>query len=432
MQDEYGNESTAPIGERVGFCQDCGKPLTQETVRTVGSGVFCEPCLEARVGASGQQAAGGFGSGAGPAAGFGGAVPPPPVSTHQPSPVLAGFLGLIPGVGAMYNGQFAKGIAHLIIFMVLTSLSDHVSGVFGLLVVGWVFYQAFEAYHTARARLEGLPLPNAFGLNDIGERMGFGKNWPGSASRPPVNPPVTPWTTTPPAAAPVPPVPPANWAGYVPPSAFATAQSAVPPVDPVAQAAHAASWTSSPYQAPYTAPYVPVTAAPVVPPAMPVVPSRRFPVGAVWLIGLGVLFSVANLDPQFHMSGLWLSAVILAGLAIWMITHRLLHVCHTNGEGFTADAVLVCVLRWPPIVLLVLAVLFALQAANVYTLGQTWPVIIIAFGAMLLVERAVGRPVVYVPPVATVPPAAAAWAPEVPVAQAPPNYESDDAAKDGR
>jgi len=142
-----------------------------------------------------------------------------------------------------------------------------------------------------------------------------------------------------------------------------------------------------------------------------------------------VVFSLANLDTQFHMSGLWLSAAILAGLATWMITHRLLHVCHTNGEGFTAEAVLYCVLRWPPIMLLVLAVLFALQAANLYTLGQTWPVIIIAFGAMLLIERAVGRPVVYVPPTQTVPPAA--WAPEGPVAQAP-IHTSDDAAKDGR
>jgi len=431
MQDEFGNESPAPSGERVGFCQDCGKPLTQETVRTVGSGVFCEPCLEARVGAAGQAAYTAPPAGAGPVAGgsYGAAVPLS--STHQPSPVLAGFLGLIPGVGAMYNGQFAKGIAHLIIFMVLTSLSDHVSGVFGLLCAGWVFYQAFEAYHTARARLEGLPLPNAFGLNDIGERMGFGKNWPGSASRPPVYPPVTPWTPgTPPATAPVPPVPPANWAGYVPPSAFATAQTPVPPFDPVAQAAHAASWTSSPYQAPYTAPYTPVAAAPVVPPVVPTVPSRRFPIGALWLIGLGVLFSLANLDTNFHMSGLWLSAVILAGLAIWMMVHRLLHVCNNNGEGFTAEAVLSCVVRWPPVVLLVLSVLFALQAADIYTLGQTWPVIIITFGVMLLLERALVRPV-YGMPAATVPPTAASWAPEVAVAQ-PPVHTGDDTTKDGQ
>src|ERR1700712_623976 len=52
--------------ERIGFCQDCGKPLTKESVRTVGSGVFCEPCLEVRVGTA--SAAG--------SAGTAGAVPP--------------------------------------------------------------------------------------------------------------------------------------------------------------------------------------------------------------------------------------------------------------------------------------------------------------------------------------------------------------------
>jgi len=52
---------------------------------------------------------------------------------------------------------------------------------------------------------------------------------------------------------------------------------------------------------------------------------------------------------------------------------------------------LTCVLRWPPVILMVLAVLFALQAANLYTLGQTWPVIFIALGAVVLMERTVGR-----------------------------------------
>jgi hypothetical protein len=44
-----------------------------------------------------------------------------------------------------------------------------------------------------------------------------------------------------------------------------------------------------------------------------------------------------------------------------------------------------------PVMLLVLAVLFALQAAGVMTLGQTWPVLFIAFGGLLLLERAMGR-----------------------------------------
>ena len=64
---------------------------------------------------------------------------PPPPSTGEPNPGLAALLGFIPGVGAMYNGQYAKGIVHLIIFAVLVSLADE-HGIFGLgchlLVVG--------------------------------------------------------------------------------------------------------------------------------------------------------------------------------------------------------------------------------------------------------------------------------------------------------
>ncbi len=33
----------------VAFCQNCGKPLSKETVRIVGPAVYCEPCLAARL-----------------------------------------------------------------------------------------------------------------------------------------------------------------------------------------------------------------------------------------------------------------------------------------------------------------------------------------------------------------------------------------------
>src|SRR6202041_1574353 len=100
--------------ERVGFCQDCGKPLSKDEARTVGQGVFCEPCLHTRL----TNAAGTTQTTAGYAAPV---TPPPPSFGGEPHPWLAGFLGLIPGVGAMYNGQFVKGIAHLVIFAVLVS-----------------------------------------------------------------------------------------------------------------------------------------------------------------------------------------------------------------------------------------------------------------------------------------------------------------------
>jgi hypothetical protein len=76
------------------------------------------------------------------------------------SPGLAFLLGLIPGVGAIYNGQYAKGLVHAVIFGLLVSInSSNAAGelepLVGLLTAIFFFYQAFEAYHTAQRRLRG-------------------------------------------------------------------------------------------------------------------------------------------------------------------------------------------------------------------------------------------------------------------------------------
>jgi len=86
---------------------------------------------------------------------------PPPVANQDASPGLAFILGLIPGVGAIYNGQYAKGLVHVIIIgLTISILSNNAARGFepllGLLLAGFWFYMAFEAYHTARRRQQGL------------------------------------------------------------------------------------------------------------------------------------------------------------------------------------------------------------------------------------------------------------------------------------
>jgi TM2 domain-containing membrane protein YozV len=391
------NPEPAPT-DRVGFCQNCGRPLTAATIRNAGTGVFCEPCLTARV--------------TPPNPGYA-TVPPytpvppyatvPPVAAvpGAPSPVLAAILGFIPGVGAMYNGQFAKGIVHVAIFAILVSLSDNVNGIFGLFVAGWIFYMAFEAYHTAKARLEGLPLPNAFGFNDIGERMGFGKNW---GTVPTVK--VAPVGTTP---VPDPIVPPApgyvpdmqasagtapDWVGYVPPTSFgsAAAQQAAMAAQMREQALRDSGYYNhAPYAPTYTGPDAQPNPYTVnVPPVEALVGQRRFPVGAFWLIGLGVLILLANVIPDWQMSERWWPPILIAGLAGWIFTRRL-----------RSGAKIICILRWP-LVLFLLAIMLGLHAANVgITFGLTCSVLLIVFGALLLLERTVGAAPVYAAPVAT-------------------------------
>ena len=88
-------------------------------------------------------------------------------ATRLPSPKLAAILGFIPGVGAMYNGEFAKGFIHVLIFATLIWMTDHVSGIFGLGIAAFVIYMPIEAYQTARAREMGLPAPDPFGFNHL-------------------------------------------------------------------------------------------------------------------------------------------------------------------------------------------------------------------------------------------------------------------------
>src|ERR1700691_248738 len=139
------------------YCQNCGKPLCTGCMRSVGGVIYCEPCLAARLSSPPQG---------------GNPYPDATLTALHAHPVLAGLLGFIPGVGAMYNGQYIKALAHVLIFAVFVSLSDK-SFVFGMLLAAWIFYQVFDAAQTAKARRDGLPLPNPFGLNDLGTKLGI-------------------------------------------------------------------------------------------------------------------------------------------------------------------------------------------------------------------------------------------------------------------
>src|SRR5271154_2372854 len=230
------------------YCQNCGKPLCTGCMRSVGGVIYCEPCLAARLSSSPPG---------------GNAYPDASLTGLHAHPVLAGLLGFIPGVGAMYNGQYIKALAHVLIFAVFVSLSDK-SFVFGMLLAAWIFYQVFDAAQTAKARRDGLPLPNPFGLNDLGSRLGITPASPYVAgfSAPP--PPGGPSVHFDPAAGPFPGPNPSGGSPVPPPPPY-TASYAVPPEAPA---------PSVPGMPPYT-----------VPPPLPSV--RKQPVGAVVLIVIG-------------------------------------------------------------------------------------------------------------------------------------------------
>ena len=86
----------------------------------------------------------------------------PVVDPASTSPALAFLLGWIPGVGAIYNGQYMKGLVHAILFgLLITLISNSDRGsqpLFGVLLTAFVFYMAFEALHTAKKRRMGVPV----------------------------------------------------------------------------------------------------------------------------------------------------------------------------------------------------------------------------------------------------------------------------------
>jgi hypothetical protein len=170
----------------VAFCRTCGKPLCANCTRDVRGVVYCEPCLAARLEGAAPPAPG-YIPPAQPVYPTAVGSPVPPRGSG-PNPAVAGILaGFFPfGVGAVYCSQYAKGLAHLLIFGLLIFGSDHAGSldfVFGIGIAFFYVYQIIDAVRTARALQEGQPAPDPFGLAQafsMGEK-GESKNIPAVA-----------------------------------------------------------------------------------------------------------------------------------------------------------------------------------------------------------------------------------------------------------
>ena len=151
--------------DATGFCRNCGKPMCPACIRPVRDVLYCEDCLATILGHPAPPAAQ-------PQPVPGGVPPLPPVAALPPAspfaagsnPVLAFFLGFLPGLGAFYNEQYGKGMIHLAIFLLL-----FITGVNGLDNGGaeaalWICISAFwiympiDALRTAQAKRAGQTL----------------------------------------------------------------------------------------------------------------------------------------------------------------------------------------------------------------------------------------------------------------------------------
>jgi hypothetical protein len=168
----------------VAFCRTCGKPLCNQCTRDVRGVIYCESCLAARM--DGVAPAAGFVPPVQtvyPPAGVYAAGPRPPINSG-PNPAVAGILaGFFPiGVGAVYTGQYAKGLSHLVIMVLLilgvsADLPWYVITVLGIAIGFFYVYQIIDSVRSAKAIQMGEPAPDPFGL---AATFGAGEKFEGS------------------------------------------------------------------------------------------------------------------------------------------------------------------------------------------------------------------------------------------------------------
>jgi len=156
--------------EASGYCRNCGKAMCAACSHRVRDVLYCEDCLAQHVGlpAVGSAAPGVT------AEPVGLVTPPTAAQKQHNAPVLAFLLGFIPGLGAIYNGEYNKAIIHVVIFgaIIFGIASDLGESLQGLLIFAlcvFPFYMAVDAMRTAKAKATGQPLADPF-ANWSGQR----------------------------------------------------------------------------------------------------------------------------------------------------------------------------------------------------------------------------------------------------------------------
>jgi len=173
-----------PETQAAAYCRECGKPLCGLCRMDQAGAVFCADHAAPYSAPAATQAA--------PPPPYTPPAPYPtpspyaasspytdPLANSQGSPALALILGTIPGVGAIYNGQYAKGLIHAVIFGLLITIVSQggengvLAPLIGILIGVWWFYMLLEAYHTARKRHLGIPVDEFSSLVNLhGARSG--------------------------------------------------------------------------------------------------------------------------------------------------------------------------------------------------------------------------------------------------------------------
>lgn len=119
-----------PDLESANTCTVCSRFLCVGCSHSIRGKFYCQDCL-----VQGAELA---------------AVARSPEFTNY-SPGRAALFGLIPGVGAVYNRQYSKAIAHIGIFSALVIMADHGPGIFVMASIAFYIFTLIDAYRSAEA-----------------------------------------------------------------------------------------------------------------------------------------------------------------------------------------------------------------------------------------------------------------------------------------
>jgi len=308
------------------YCRTCGKAICRECERAVRGVIYCEDCLAGRLQGIPAQAAA-------------------TAAPHSaPKPFIAVLLAaILPfGVGQAYNGQYARGIVHLVVFSVLVWGADNTgsaSSIFGIGIAAFYFYQIFDAHRSAHALAEGRPAPDPFGLDNLlGRHSGL-----------------VPTPSTPAGAA----SPSGSAVSVDEPSTIQLRRLRTPAIGATATGTVGES-------------------------------SSKLPTGAIVLIVLGVVFLLGHsgIMRWFWIGSTWPLVFIAIGVAM-LVNH---------WEAITTRH---CSLM-APAVMLTLGALFLAQSVGRVRFSRSFPLLLIVIGVVLLWQRA-GRGTFPAAPVAPAP-----------------------------
>ena len=110
-------------------CAVCARTLCISCSHSVKGRIYCQDCL-----VRGAELAG--------------LARNPGVANYSPS--RAALFGIIPGIGAVYNRQYTKAIAHIGIYAALWMIADAVDGIFVLATIAFWIFTIIDAYRSAQ------------------------------------------------------------------------------------------------------------------------------------------------------------------------------------------------------------------------------------------------------------------------------------------